>query len=134
MTHIAQNKNGGASDAEVAKQAEVMDQADALRAAFQEHLDVIQRDKSLMESFRIFEAVKNVHAQLGALLKNKSFIENIRQFQAAHAELQTQLDALQETKPLMERIRKLQFKADEIGKPDPTFDMKKFTDEMWGGA
>jgi len=134
MTHFAQSKNVEASDAEVAKQTEVVDQTEALRAAFQEHLDVIQRDKSLMESFRIFEAVKDVHAQLGALLKNKSFMENIRQFQAAHAELQTQLDALQETKPLMERIRKLQSKADEIGKPDPTFDMKKFTDEMWGGA
>ena len=82
----------------------------------------------------MFEALKDVHAQLDALLKNKSFMENIRQFQAAHAELQVQLDALQETKPLMERIRKLQSKADEIGKPDPTFDMKKFTDEMWGGA
>ena len=107
---------------------------EAANTAFQEHLDVIQRHKPLMESFRIFEAVKDVHAQLGALLKNKSFMENIRQFQAAHAELQTQLDALQETKPLMERIRKLQSKADEIGKPDPTFNMKEFTDEMWGGA
>ena len=128
MTHFAQSKNVGAPDTEVAKQTE------ALRAAFKEHLEVIQCDKSLMERFRLFEALKDVHAQLDALLKNKSFMENIRQFQAAHAELQAQLDALQETKPLMERIRKLQSKTDEIGKPDPTFDMKKFTDEMWGGA
>ncbi|TJW06510.1 MAG: histidinol dehydrogenase [Mesorhizobium sp.] len=34
--------------------------------------------------------------------------------------------------PLRERIAKLQERAAAIGLPHPNFDMKKFTDEMWG--
>jgi antitoxin VapB len=35
--------------------------------------------------------------------------------------------------PLRERIAKLQAEAAKIGLPNPGFDMKKFTDEMWEG-
>ena len=33
--------------------------------------------------------------------------------------------------PLRERIARLQAEAKKIGLPNPDFDMKKFTDEMW---
>jgi antitoxin VapB len=33
--------------------------------------------------------------------------------------------------PLRERIVRLQAEAKQIGLPNPDFDMKKFTDEMW---
>lgn len=35
--------------------------------------------------------------------------------------------------PLRDRLAKLQAKAAGIGLPNPDFDMKKFTDEMWDG-
>lgn len=49
------------------------------------------------------------------------------------AELQAQLDATQD-KPLIKRIYEIKSKANEISKPDPAPDMKKLTDEMWGGT
>ena len=33
--------------------------------------------------------------------------------------------------PLRDRIARLQAEAAKIGLPNPDFDMKKFTDEMW---
>ncbi|MDX8456608.1 type II toxin-antitoxin system VapB family antitoxin [Mesorhizobium sp. VK9D] len=33
--------------------------------------------------------------------------------------------------PLRDRIVRLQTEAKKIGLPNPDFDMKKFTDEMW---
>ena len=33
--------------------------------------------------------------------------------------------------PLRDRIAQLQDKARKLGLPNPDFDMKKFTDEMW---
>ena len=33
--------------------------------------------------------------------------------------------------PLRHRIARLQDKARKLGLPNPDFDMKKFTDEMW---
>ncbi len=33
--------------------------------------------------------------------------------------------------PLRDRIARLQDKARKLGLPNPDFDMKKFTDEMW---
>ena len=111
-----------------------MDQNETLSAKLREHLESIRQIEPCMENSHLLETLKAVHAQLDALQKNKSFMANIRQFQAANAELHAQLKVLRETKPLMEHIRKLQSKADKIGKPDPAFDMKKFTDEMWDGA
>ena len=54
--------------------------------------------------------------------------------EAVRAALQAQLEAVAKKKPLIERINELQAKADEIGKVDPNFDMKKFTDDMWGDS
>ncbi|CAN7630886.1 type II toxin-antitoxin system VapB family antitoxin [Mesorhizobium sp. LjRoot246] len=33
--------------------------------------------------------------------------------------------------PLRDRVARLQAEAAKIGLPNPDFDMKKFTDEMW---
>lgn len=33
--------------------------------------------------------------------------------------------------PLRDRLARLQAEATKIGLPNPDFDMKKFTDEMW---
>ena len=107
---------------------------EAKNAALQEYLESIRQIEPCMENSHLLEALKAAHAHLDKLQKDKSFMVNIRQFQAASAELHAQLKILRETKPLMEHIRKLQSEADKIGKPDPAFDMKKFTDEMWDGA
>ncbi|MGJ3262868.1 MAG: type II toxin-antitoxin system VapB family antitoxin [Salinarimonas sp.] len=34
--------------------------------------------------------------------------------------------------PLRDRIAMIQERAAKLGAPDPAFDMKAFTDEMWG--
>ena len=52
--------------------------------------------------------------------------------EAVRAALQAHLEAVQKKRPLLERIREVRSTADEIGSPDPTFDMKAFTDDMWG--
>ena len=54
--------------------------------------------------------------------------------EAVRAALQAQLEAVAKKKPLIERIHELQAKADEIGEVDPNFDMKTFTDDMWGDS
>lgn len=35
--------------------------------------------------------------------------------------------------PLRERLARLQERVARLGPPDPTFDMKRYTDEMWDG-
>ncbi|MEM8976050.1 MAG: type II toxin-antitoxin system VapB family antitoxin [Pseudomonadota bacterium] len=54
--------------------------------------------------------------------------------EAVRAALQAQLDTVEKKKPLIERVHELQAKADKIGKVDPNFDMKKFSDEIWGDS
>ena len=50
---------------------------------------------------------------------------------AVRKALQAQLDAEINRKPLLERLQPILDRADRIGEPDPDFDMKKYTDEMW---
>ena len=52
--------------------------------------------------------------------------------EAVRKALLAQLQAAMQKKPLLERIRDIQDMADEIGPVDPDFDLKKFTDDMWG--
>ncbi len=52
--------------------------------------------------------------------------------EAVRAALHAHLEAVQKEKPLLERMREVRSRADEIGSPNPTFDMKAFTDDMWG--
>ena len=48
-----------------------------------------------------------------------------------HKALQAQLDAEMNRKPLSERLQPILDRADQVGEPDPGFDMKIYTDEMW---
>ncbi len=41
------------------------------------------------------------------------------------------LEKKKKEKSLLEHVYELQAQAKLIGEPDPNFDMKKFTDEMW---
>ncbi len=50
---------------------------------------------------------------------------------AVHKALQAQLKAEMNRKPLLDRLQPILDRADQIGEPDPDFDMKKYTDEMW---
>ena len=50
---------------------------------------------------------------------------------AVRKALQLQLEAEMNRKPLLERLQPILDRAGQIGKPDPDFDMKKYTDEMW---
>lgn len=50
---------------------------------------------------------------------------------AVRKALQARLDAEMNRKPLLERLQPILDRADQIGEPDPDFDMKKYTDEMW---
>ena len=50
---------------------------------------------------------------------------------AVRKALQAQLDAQMNRKPLLERLQPILDRADQIGEPDPDFDMKKYTDELW---
>lgn len=47
--------------------------------------------------------------------------------------LQAQLDAELNRKPLLERLQPILDRAEQVGEPDPDFDMKKYTDDMWDG-
>ncbi|MCY3725133.1 MAG: histidinol dehydrogenase [Rhodobacteraceae bacterium] len=51
--------------------------------------------------------------------------------EAVRQGLNSLLDAKKKEKSLLEHVYELQAQAKLIGEPDPNFDMKKFTDEMW---
>lgn len=51
--------------------------------------------------------------------------------EAVRRALQAQLIAARRSLPLEERLARAKALADAAGPGDPTFDMKKFTDEMW---
>jgi antitoxin VapB len=53
---------------------------------------------------------------------------------AVRQALQDALDAKLNQTPLLERIKPLQSRVAGLGPVDPDFDMKTFTDEMWGDA
>ncbi|TIP10676.1 type II toxin-antitoxin system VapB family antitoxin [Mesorhizobium sp.] len=52
--------------------------------------------------------------------------------EAVRLALQHEIERSRASIPLRDRIAKLQERAAAIGLPNPNFDMKKFTDEMWG--
>lgn len=52
--------------------------------------------------------------------------------EAVRKALQGQLAALKKEKSLAERILELQAEADQIGEVDPSFNMKEFSDDLWG--
>lgn len=46
--------------------------------------------------------------------------------------LVAQLTAVSNHMPLLDRLEPILKRADALDQGDPDFDMKKFTDEMWG--
>ena len=52
--------------------------------------------------------------------------------EAVRLALQHEIERSRASIPLRDRIAKLQERAAAIGLPNPNFDMKKFTDDMWG--
>lgn len=52
--------------------------------------------------------------------------------EAVRAALQHELQRHRAKVPLRERLAKLQARAAELGLPNRDFDMKRFTDSMWG--
>ena len=51
---------------------------------------------------------------------------------AARIESQAETDAESDRTPPLERVESILHRADQVGEPDPDFDMKAYTDEMWG--
>jgi antitoxin VapB len=53
--------------------------------------------------------------------------------EAVRIALRNELERARQAIPLKERIRQIQADVRAMGLDDPSFDMKKFTDEQWGG-
>lgn len=53
---------------------------------------------------------------------------------AVREALQAALDAKLNQTSIFDKIKPLQSRVAELGEVNPDFDMKKFTDEMWGDA
>lgn len=54
--------------------------------------------------------------------------------EAVRLGLKSILEKKKKEKSLLEHVHELQASLKSIGEPDPNFDMKKFTDEMWGDS
>ncbi|MBG0812320.1 type II toxin-antitoxin system VapB family antitoxin [Methylosinus sp. H3A] len=52
--------------------------------------------------------------------------------EAVRRALENELARSRKSKPLGERLARAKLIAADIGEPDPAFDMKAFTNEMWG--
>lgn len=64
--------------------------------------------------------------ELRRITKAKTKTEAVRQA------LEAQLLSARRALPLAERLSRARALADAMGPSDPAFDMKAFTDEMWG--
>ena len=53
--------------------------------------------------------------------------------EAVRLALEKLLDEHQAKPPFSERLKSLQARTRALGEPDPNFDRKAFTDEMWDG-
>lgn len=54
--------------------------------------------------------------------------------EAVRAALRREIDRLRGKVTVHDRLARARAKAQEIGPGDPDFDMKRYTDEMWGDA
>jgi antitoxin VapB len=52
--------------------------------------------------------------------------------QAVRTALENEIKRRREEVPLIDRIRAIQERVRQIGLPNPDFDMKKFSDELYG--
>lgn len=54
--------------------------------------------------------------------------------EAVRRALRHELERIRASVPLRQRLARIHEKAARLGLPDPAFDMKACTDEMWGDA
>ena len=54
--------------------------------------------------------------------------------EAVRKALKNELERVRRARPLRERLANAKALADAMGPGTPDFDMKKYTDEMWGDA
>ncbi|KKX32928.1 type II toxin-antitoxin system VapB family antitoxin [Rhizobium sp. LC145] len=52
--------------------------------------------------------------------------------EAVRRALRHEIERTRNAMPIREKLARARAKAQEIGLGDPDFDMKKYTDEMWG--
>lgn len=72
------------------------------------------------------DAVDHLAAEVQKALKTPTKKEAVR------LALQNELERARRERPLAEVVADLQARVAALGPGDPDFDMKKFTDEMWG--
>lgn len=72
------------------------------------------------------EEVDALAEELRRMTRAKTKTEAVRQA------LRLQLDEARRALPLRERLARSKALADSLGKSDPAFDMKSYSDEMWG--
>jgi antitoxin VapB len=72
--------------------------------------------------------VTTMAEELTRLTKARSKTEAVRDA------LRHELERASASVPLRDRLARIQEKAKAIGLPNPDFDMKAYTDEMWGDA
>ena len=75
-----------------------------------------------VKGHEVDELATRVQRALGARTKSE----------AVRTALENELARVQASLPLSRRLEHAKSLAAKIGKPDPDFDMKSFTDEMWG--
>jgi len=72
------------------------------------------------------DAVDHLAAEVQKALKTTTKKEAVR------LALQHELERARRQRPLTEVVADLQARVAALGPGDPDFDMKRFTDEMWG--
>ena len=132
MLLYIEDENVDALAEELTKVTGTANKTEAVRAALHEHLDAAQ--KACMEQPHILaECVTTLHGYLAVVLEDKVAMDCMRTLETlVRAASRESPDAMQHEQPFTQFIHELQSRADEIGPLDPTFDMKKFTDDMWG--
>lgn len=72
-------------------------------------------------------------AKVDALAEEVRKLTNAKtKTEAVRCALEAQLAEMRRKRPLKERLARSKALADAMGRSDPKFDMKTFTDEMWG--
>ncbi|HJQ55695.1 MAG TPA: type II toxin-antitoxin system VapB family antitoxin [Vineibacter sp.] len=74
------------------------------------------------------EDVTTMAEELARLTKARSKTEAVR------AALRHELERTRASVPVRDRLARIHAKAATIGLPNPDFDMKAFSDAMWGDA
>jgi len=73
------------------------------------------------------------NAEVDALAEEVRKVTNAKtKTEAVRRALEAQLVQARRALPIRQRLARSKALADAMGPSDPTFDMKAFTDEMWG--